>query len=135
MAVIYSLSEAVRVADARVTGFTGLYRVVLAAEALFGLALLIVPGWMTEVFALKEGAYTAVWGAFLLWSVLFQVPGVMNPVHSRLPVVIGVVGRYLVAIVYLTQALWLPAIVTAAFALGLNVVYYRMVLSVLMSRP
>lgn len=135
MAVIYSLTEAVRAADARVSGFTGLYRVVLAVEALFGLALLIVPGWMSEIFALEDGADTALWGAFLLWTVLFQVPGVMNPVHSRLPVVIGVTGRYLIAVVYLTQALWLPAIVTAAFAVGLNVVYYRMVLSVLMSRP
>ena len=135
MKPIYSLSESRRDADARVAEFSGLYRIALIVEAVAALALLIVPGWTAEVFGLPPALAPAIPAVFLLWAVAFQLPGLMNPVHSRLPVVIGVAGRYGVGIALVTQGLWLFALVVLAFALALNVVYHRMVRTVLMSRP
>ena len=135
MTDIYSLSYAEVRADTRVAEFKRLLRIVLAVETLFALALLILPTWISGLAGLPGGVLSAVWGAFLLWTVIFQVPGLMNPVHSRLPIVIGVLGRYGIGIAYLCLSMWLCAIVTLAFALALNVVYHRMVRRVIMSRP
>jgi hypothetical protein len=135
MKSIPSLAESVRAAEARVAEFAGLYRVVLFAEAAVALALLIVPGWTAELFGLPEALDSTIPGAFLLWAVAFQVPGLLNPVHSRLAVVIGIAGRYGVGIALLTEELWLFAAMTFAFAQALTVVYHRMARTVLMSRP
>jgi hypothetical protein len=130
-----SLAESRRAAEARAAEFAGLYRVVLVAEAAVALALLILPGWTAELFGLPETLDLTIPGAFLLWAVVFQVPGLLNPVHSRLPVVIGVAGRYGIGIALLTEGLWLFAAMTLAFALALTVVYHRMARTVIMSRP
>ena len=135
MTDVYSLAYAESQADTRVTGFKRLLLLVLAAEVLFALALLIFPTWTSGLAGIPSGVLPAIWGAFLLWTVVFQVPGLLNPVHSRLPVVIGVLGRYGMGIAYLCLSMWLCAIVTLAFGLALNLVYHRMVRSVIMSRP
>lgn len=135
MKPIYSLADATRAADARVAEFAGLLRIVLIAEAVLAVLLLIVPGWTIDLLGLPRMLDTAILGAFLLWAVLFQVPGLLDPVHSRLPVVIGVIGRYAVGLVFLIQGLWLLALLSLAFAVALNVVYHRMARTVLMSRP
>lgn len=135
MSDIYSLEFAEAQADSRVAEFKGLLRLVLAVEALFALALLIFPTWMSGRAAIPENIDTTLWGVFLLWTVAFQVPVLLNPVHSRIPVVIGVLGRYGLAVAFICLSMWLLGIVTLAFALILNVVYHRMVRGVIMSRP
>ncbi len=135
MSDIYSLSFAQNEADARVAEFKNLFRLVLIVEALLALGLLIFPAAISGLIALPPTISPGLYGAFLLWTVLFQIPGLLNPVHSRPPVVVGILGRYGIGVMFLCLASWLCAIVTLIFALALNVVYHRMVRGVVMSRP
>ena len=135
MSDIYSLEFAEGQADARIAEFKNLFQLVLAVEVLLALALLIFPSWVSNLIGIPDNIDTALWGVLLLWTVAFQIPGLLNPVHSRLPVVIGVLGRYGLGIAFLCLAMWICGIVTLAFALILNVAYHRMVRGVIMSRP
>ncbi len=135
MTAIYSLSESTRIADAQIVSFRRLLAFVLAAEALFGLWLLLASifGWPTGIDAI--GVSPMLTGAFLLWAVLFQVPGFFDPVRNRLPVVIGVIGRYGIGIAALFLKLWLCALVLFGLGLALNIVYHKTVRLIVMSRP
>ncbi|MCQ0090826.1 hypothetical protein [Roseovarius sp. M141] len=136
MTPIRSLSEATGQGAVRTDQFRRLLGYVLLVEAAFGLWLLLsaIFGFgMTEVEA--AGISPALTGAFVLWAVMFQLPGYLEPIRNRLPVIIGVIGRYGIAIVCLFLCLWLTALVIFGLALALNIVFNRAVRAVLMSRP
>lgn len=136
MTPIYKLDEAVAQADARESEFRGFYRIVLALEAIAALALLLFPGRVMQNEALAEaGLNPAITGALLLWAILFQIPGLLNPVKSRMPVVIGVIGRYLLALVLLLQGLLAAGVLVLIVAVALNFVFHALVRAVVMSRP
>ncbi len=136
MTPIRSLSEATQLGATRTRHFRSLLGYVLLAEAAFGLWLLLssVIGFATTEVEAAEIS-PGLTGAFVLWVVLFQVPGYMEPIRNRLPVIIGIIGRYGVGIVCLLLGFWLIAIVIFGLALALNIVFHRTVRAVLMSRP
>lgn len=136
MTPIRSLAEATRQGEARAGQFRGLLGFVLAVEAVFGVWLLLSAffGFSTADFE-AAGISPGLTGAFLLWAVLFQLPGYLDPMRNRVPVAIGVIGRYGVGLVCLILGLWICAIVTLGLSLSLNIVYHRAVRAVLMSRP
>ena len=136
MTPIRSLSDATGQGVTRTAQFRSLLGYVLLVEAAFGLWLLLsaIFGFgMTEVEA--AGISPGLTGAFVLWAVLFQVPGYLEPIRNRLPVIIGVIGRYGIGIVCLLLGLWLTALVIFGLALALHIVFHRTVRAVLMSRP
>ena len=126
-----------RVADARVATFRSVFAVVLGVEALFALLLLIVPGLALDPLGLEVAGGARISGALLLWTVLLQAPGQLNPVYNRMPVVIGVLGRGVCGLVCLLlgDGFWLLGAVALLFALALFYVYHRLVTAVISSRP
>ena len=133
---IISLSRSEARAEERIGGFRQMYGVILAVEALFGLWLLATS---IGAFGLTEievaGISPGLTGVMLLWAVLFQVTGYFDPVRNRLPVVMGVLGRYLVGGAALLLGLWIVGLVAIAFGLALNFSYHALVRAVVQSRP
>lgn len=136
MEPLISLSQSVARAEERTHGFRQMLGVVLAIEALFGLWLLATS---IGAFGLTEievaGISPGLTGIMLLWAVLFQVTGYFDPVRNRLPVVLGVLGRYLVGIIALCLGLWIVGVVAIAFGLALNYTYHATVRAVVQARP
>jgi len=130
-----SASYSLRVAAARQREFVGLYRLVLIAEALFGLLLLIVPRFVSRAFALADEADYRLWGAMLVFSVLLQLPGLVSPIHSRLTVIAAIAGRAFLVIIYLLLALWLPAVVAAVATAALFVLFRRLIYAEVGCKP
>ncbi|MFK7943228.1 MAG: hypothetical protein AB8B85_09995 [Paracoccaceae bacterium] len=136
MESLISLSRSEARAEERITGFRQMLRAVLAFEAIFALWLLATS---LGKFGLTEievaGISPGLTGIMLLWAVLFQVVGYFDPVRNRLPVVIGVLGRYMVGGVALCLGLWIVGIVSLVFGLALNFTYHATVRSIVMARP
>ena len=136
MQPLISLSRSEARAEERIEGFRSMLGAILGIEALFGLWLLATS---VGAFGLTEmevaGISPGLTGAMLLWAVLFQVPGFFDPVRNRLPVVTGVVGRYLVGLVALCLELWIVGLVAIGCALALNYSYHATVRAIVQARP
>lgn len=136
MQPLISLSESEARAEERIDGFRQMFGALLAIEALFGLWLLATS---VGAFGLTEievaGISPGLTGIMLLWAVLFQVTGFFDPVRNRLPVVIGVLGRYLVGGVALCLGLWIVGGLAIAFGLALNFSYHGTVRAIVQTRP
>ncbi|PWG63964.1 hypothetical protein [Sediminicurvatus halobius] len=132
-----SLTATREAATAHVQGFRSLFGLVLALEALAGLAMLAWPQAVVAALGADAGGLVPLAGGLLLWTVLLQVPGQLDPVHSRLPVVLGIIGRLGVGVVALFLGFGpaLAGLCVIVFALALLFVYHRMVAAVIMSRP
>lgn len=135
MSDLPSIGGSLRAAAARQREFVSLYRLVLIVEALFGLLLLIAPRFMARAFALPGGAEYRLWGAMLLFAVLLQLPGLLSPIHARVTVIAALVGRVLLALVYLLLSLWLPALVAVVAIVALSILFTRLLEAEIMSRP
>jgi hypothetical protein len=118
----------------KVLGFSMLFQLVIAGGCLLapnalahmlGLPPPLPTGWMRG------------WGAMLLLVTALYLPGLQNPLYSRYPNIVGVLGRVWTAIVWLFIGggfFWLGAL-DVLFAAALAWQFYRCCVAEIMSRP
>ena len=135
MSNMQPIKYANQVAESRVADFSTFLRVVLIFEALLALGMLLFPDSISTLFSIPADLNLALWGVFLLWTVAFQFPGLQSPVHSRIPVVIGIAGRFFVGLAYLFNDITLLGAVTTVLAVALGISLHRALRSVIDSRP
>ena len=128
-------------ADGALKAYKRLYGINLALQSVLALVVLVCPGWVLGLLSIAapEAAtdWARVWALMVLLASAFQVPGYIDPVFNRLPNVIGIVGRGLMTGLYVILGggfYWL-ALFDGAFAVALYVLYRRLVIAELQSRP
>jgi hypothetical protein len=130
--------------DAKAEASRSLYRRVLGLNLvlhlLIGLACLFLPYWVSRTFGLPgpiPTGWVRGWGATLILVTALYVPGLVDPLRSRLPNLIGLGGRLWMSIIWLFCGggfLWFAAFDFAFFVI-LSMLYLRYLKDTLMSRP
>lgn len=130
--------------QARVAESKRLYRRVLGINLvlhlLIGLACLFAPDWVADILDLPEpipAGWTRGWGATLILVTALYVPGWLDPLTTRSPNLIGILGRFWMGTVWLFiggSFLWLAAF-DYVFALLIAYLYLRLYRTELMSYP
>jgi hypothetical protein len=120
------------------------YQAVLGLNMLLhlgiGLACMFVPGMVSSFFGLPQptpSGWIRGWGATLILVTALYIPGLQDPVRSRAPNIIGVLGRIWMATVWFVVGgglVWFGAF-DALFALILAVLYFRFCSAYIMSHP
>jgi hypothetical protein len=112
----------------------------LILHLLIGLACIFLPYWFSNLVSLPDPfpvGWVRGWGATLILVTALYVPGYLDPTHSRMPNVIGILGRLWMAIIWTVCGggfLWL-ALFDFVFFLILAFLYLRFLRNTLMSRP
>ncbi len=119
----------------------------LVLHVLIGLAAIFAPLTVAGFVGLAPEtavAWLRAWGGMVLLVTLLYLPGLWNPVRVRWPNVIGILGRFGMALLFLLVALtggaalrgllWF-ALFDFVFAVALAMLYYRLFEAELMSRP
>jgi hypothetical protein len=105
-----------------------------------GLACMFIPGMVSSFFGLPQpvpSGWIRGWGATLILVTALYIPGLQDPVRSRAPNLIGVLGRIWMATVWFVVGgglVWFGAF-DALFALILAVLYFRFCSAYIMSHP
>ena len=105
-----------------------------------GLACMFIPGMVSSFFGLPQpvpSGWIRGWGATLILVTALYVPGLQDPVRSRAPNIIGVLGRVWMATVWFVVGgglVWFGAF-DATFALILAILYFRFCSAYIMSHP
>ena len=130
--------------DAKAKASGLVYRRVLGANMVLhlviGLACIFVPDWVSRTFGLPgpiPTGWVRGWGATLILVTALYVPGLVDPLRSRSPNLIGLGGRLWMSIIWLFCGggfLWFAAFDFAFFVI-LSVLYLRCLKDTLMSRP
>ena len=130
--------------DAKAKASGLVYRRVLGANMVLhlviGLACVFVPDWVSRTFGLPgpiPTGWVRGWGATLILVTALYVPGLVDPLRSRSPNLIGLGGRLWMSIIWLFCGggfLWFAAFDFAFFVI-LSVLYLRCLKDTLMSRP
>jgi hypothetical protein len=140
------MSEALSIGwnQARVAESRRLYRSVLGINLvlhlMIGLACLFAPYWVADVLDLPgpiPAGWTRGWGATLILVTALYVPGWLEPLTTRGPNLIGILGRFWMGTVWLFIGggfLWLAAF-DYVFALLIGFLYWRLLRNNLMSYP
>jgi hypothetical protein len=120
------------------------YQTVLGLNMLLhlgiGLACMFIPGMVSSFFGLPQpvpSGWIRGWGATLILVTALYIPGLQDPVRSRAPNLIGVLGRIWMATVWFVVGgglVWFGAF-DALFALILAVLYFRFCSAYIMSHP
>ena len=120
------------------------YQTVLGLNMLLhlgiGLACMFIPGMVSSFFGLPQpvpSGWIRGWGATLILVTALYIPGLQDPVRSRAPNLIGVLGRVWMATVWFVVGgglVWFGAF-DALFALILAVLYFRFCSAYIMSHP
>ncbi|WP_413988913.1 hypothetical protein ACMDCR_23310 [Labrys okinawensis] len=121
-----------------------IYRLVLGFNMLghlaIGLACIFCPLWVSQTLGLPEPIPTGWvrgWGAMLLLVTMLYIPGLLDPLITRAPNVIGVLGRYWMMLIWIFcggSFLWF-ALIDGAFATLLGLLYRRLLMAKLMTHP
>jgi hypothetical protein len=126
-------------ARSRRSAYRGLLKLALLIEAAVGAVALVWPYWLASL--LTGGSMVApdwmrAWGVLVLLFCLVQLPGLGDPQRNRGPNVIGIVGRFAQALTYLLVGgpFWF-GVVEGVFFLLLAILYYRLCIAELMTRP
>jgi hypothetical protein len=110
----------------------------LALQLAFAIVLLAAPEWVAHLFGISAGAAPMrVWGLLIVVLTALYGAGWFDPVYTRWPNVVGIAGRGVTALLYLTLwggFIWF-ALFDAAFAIALAASYARGLGAELMSRP
>lgn len=122
-------------------------RVNLVLHVAIGLFAITAPAALSRLVGLPEPDPTGwlrAWGGMLVLVTLLYFPGLRDPVRTRWPNVVGILGRLGMAILFLIVALagglalrgflWF-ALFDFVFAVALVVLYFRLFEAELMSRP
>jgi hypothetical protein len=113
---------------------------VLVVEAALALVLLVCPVWSAS-FSVWPAAGATFWvrAAGAMWVVinLLQVPGWFDPVYQRWPNIVGLPWRFLLAAVCacLGGFFWILAVAELVAAVGLSLLYWRLLRAELLCRP
>jgi hypothetical protein len=112
----------------------------LILYVILSLFAIISPATLSELIGLPDpvpSGWFRAWGGLLLLVSALYIPGLLDPVHWRWGNIVGIVGRFVMAILYLFLGgpFLLFALFEAAFALLLAVLYFRLFEAELMSRP
>ena len=128
----------------RLAGSRRLYRTVLlvniALYILIGLACLLAPFWISGALDLPgpiPSGWTRGFGALLLLLAGFYTVGWINPLTIRGPNLLGILGRFWMAIVWLLVGggfAWL-ALFEFLFGLLVALLYFRLLRDELMGYP
>ncbi len=118
-----------------------LYGFNLVLQSLIAVVALIWPAALLGLVGLDHPDavidWARVWAAMVLMASALQVPGYLDPIHNRIPNVVGVLGRGGMAVLFLSLGggfLWLAAF-DGVFAVALYVTYRRLVIAELQTRP
>ena len=112
----------------------------LALQSALGILMLAAPLWFCRFLGLVPSSaadLVRIWGATLLLLVALYAAGWFDPIYTRWPNVVGIVGRYATALLYLVlrgRFLWL-ALFDGVFAAALSWAYSQAIRAELMSRP
>ena len=112
----------------------------LIVQTVVGLIAVIVPVWLARQADLPgplSSGWVQLWGIMLLITAMLYLPGSIEPVHVRWPNIVGIVARFVLAVVYvhLGQGLRWFALYELVFAVALAWSYRRLLRAELMSRP
>jgi hypothetical protein len=120
------------------------YRIVLGFNMLchvaIGLACIFCPLWVAHMAGLPDPiptGWTRGWGATLLLVTLLYVPGFVDPLITRAPNLIGILGRYWMMVIWIFCGggfLWF-ALFDGFFATVIAILYRRMAVARLMTHP
>ena len=120
------------------------YQTVLGLNMLLhlgiGLACMFIPGMVSSFFGLPQpvpSGWIRGWGATLILVTALYIPGLQDPVRSRAPNIIGILGRIWMASVWFVVGgglVWF-GVFDATFALILAVLYFRFCSTYVMSHP
>lgn len=112
----------------------------LVLHVVIALTMICVPSTLAEIVGMAAPQPTG-WlralGGMLLLATILYVPGYLDPVRVRSPNVIGIAGRFAMALLYLLLGggfLWF-ALFDAVFAVLLTLAYLRLIRAEVMSRP
>jgi hypothetical protein len=128
--ISWSRAEAAR----RVSNYRRLLGINLALQVALGIALLANPGWLSGGPA---ASFVRILGLMLVLLGGIYAVGLLDPIRTRWPNILGLVGRCATAALYLTLAgkfLWLAAF-DLAFAGALAWSYWHAFRAELMTRP
>jgi hypothetical protein len=105
-----------------------------------GLGCMFIPGMVSSFFGLPQpvpSGWIRGWGATLILVTALYIPGLQDPVRSRAPSLIGVLGRVWMATVWFVVGggfFWF-GLFAASFALILAVLHFRFCSAYIMSHP
>jgi hypothetical protein len=130
--------------DVQVRARRTTYQTVLGLNMLLhlgiGLGCMFVPGMVSGFFGLPAptpSGWIRGWGATLILVTALYIPGLQDPVRSRAPNIIGVLGRVWMASVWFVVGggfFWF-GLFDASFAVILAWLYFRFCSAYIMSHP
>jgi hypothetical protein len=119
----------------------------LVLHVLIGIYAVAAPAGLSLLVGLPAEstlAWLRAWGGMLLLVTLLYLPGMLHPARIRWPNIVGILGRFGMALLFLLIALlggeglrgflWF-ALFDAGFAITLALLYLRLLKAELMSRP
>lgn len=127
-------------AAARRTTFRRVLGVNLVLQVVIGVAAVVAPRCVSGFLGLGDPfpvGWVRAWGWMLLAASALYAPGWRDPVRSRWPNLVGILGRYGIGLLFLTMGggfLWFAAF-DLAFAVALSLLYLNLLKAELMSRP
>ena len=116
----------------------------MVLQIIIGVSAVLMPRWVTSLLGLHDPVqpgWVSCWGGMVLLATLLYVPGYLEPVRHRWSNLGGIVGRLGFVMLYIALTLsgsWgflVPALFDLAFGAGLAIMYYRLAIAELMSRP
>ena len=112
----------------------------LIVQTALGLIAIVAPVWLARAADLPgapSAGWVRLWGIMLLITAILYLPGWVAPVYARLPNVVGILARFVLAVAYfgLGQGLRWFALYELVLAIALAWSYGRLVRAELMSRP
>jgi len=112
----------------------------LALQFTLGILMLAAPLWFCRSLGLVPSSaadLVRIWGVMLIMLVALYAAGWFDPIYTRWPNMVGIVGRYATAMLYVFlrgRFLWL-ALFDGVFAAALTWAYSQAIRAELMSRP
>jgi hypothetical protein len=119
--------------------YRGLLGCNLVLQFALGVVMIAAPTWVFHSLAMPPAAadFLRVWGLMLVLLAALYASGWFDPIYTRWPNVVGIVGRCAAALLYLSLGrgfLWF-ALFDAVFAGGLVWAYSQAIRAELMTRP
>jgi hypothetical protein len=127
-------------ANGRRRAYRGLLGFNMLLHLIVGLLCMFTPYFVSETVGLPPPVPTGWirgWGATLILVTALYIPGLRDPVRNRYPNIIGILGRVWMASTWFViggNFFWL-GLFDIVFAALIALLYYRLFVAVLQSRP